>query len=42
MHFLSGDAPETRRLLLEAFSAQDTVEWPALDALLTESPRAAS
>jgi hypothetical protein len=32
--FLSGEEPEIRRLLLRAFSAQQPIEWPALDALV--------
>jgi hypothetical protein len=38
--FLAGDEPETRRLLLRAFAAQETVSWPALDAMLDASSRA--
>ncbi len=32
--FLSGEDPEIRRLLLCAFSAQEPIVWPVLDALL--------
>ncbi|MCC6640979.1 MAG: hypothetical protein IT386_07430 [Deltaproteobacteria bacterium] len=32
--FLAGEEPEIRRLLLRAFSAQEPIEWPALDALV--------
>jgi len=34
--FLDGEEPQTRRLLLRAFSAQEPVEWPALDSLIGE------
>jgi len=36
----AGDDPD-RELLLRAFAAQDAVEWPVLDALLTGSAPAA-
>ena len=32
--YLSGEEPETRRLCLCAFSAQEPIEWPVLDAIL--------
>ena len=34
--FLGADQDPDRRLLLRAFSAQQAIEWPALDALLAE------
>jgi hypothetical protein len=34
--FLGADDDPDRRLLLRAFSAQEAIEWPALDALLEE------
>jgi hypothetical protein len=34
--FLGADEDPDRRLLLRAFSAQQAIEWPALDALLAE------
>lgn len=36
--FRKGDGTETRELLLRAFSAQASIDWPALDALLTGQP----
>lgn len=35
--FLAGDDVPTRRLLLQAFSAQDTIDWPVLETLLAAS-----
>jgi hypothetical protein len=32
--FSSGEHPERRRLLLEAFAAQSAIEWPELESLL--------
>ena len=32
--YLSGEEPATRRLLLQAFSAQDTIDWPVLDGIV--------
>jgi hypothetical protein len=32
--FLTGEEPDTRRLLLQAFAAQEPIDWPALDALV--------
>ena len=32
--FSSGDNPERRRLLLEAFAAQSAIDWPELEALI--------
>jgi hypothetical protein len=36
--FRKGDDQERRELLLRAFAAQSSVEWPALDALLSGTP----
>jgi len=36
--FLGADDDEDRRLLLRAFSAQQAIDWPLLDALLAEEP----
>lgn len=35
--FLAGDEPEVRRLLLRAFGSQDPIDWPSLDALVTDA-----
>lgn len=32
--FCSGENPERRRLLLEAFAAQSAIDWPELESLL--------
>jgi len=34
--FLSGEDPEERLLLLQAFGAQASVDWPTLDVLIEE------
>ncbi len=34
--FRQGDDPEERELLLQAFAAQTAIDWPDLDALLTQ------
>lgn len=39
--FVAGEAPETRRLLLRAFCAQEPIEWPVLDGLLDAHDSAA-
>ncbi len=39
--FLAGEEPDTRRLLLRAFSAQEPIDWPALDALVAGSAASA-
>jgi hypothetical protein len=33
--FRKGDGPEDRELLLQAFAAQASIEWPDLEALIT-------
>ncbi len=33
--FRKGEDPELREILLRAFAAQDSIDWPALDALVT-------
>ena len=40
--FLGGDRRDKRRLLLHAFAAQSTIEWPDLEALVQGAPRPAA
>ena len=40
--FLGGDRKDKRRLLLHAFAAQASIEWPDLEALVQGTPRPAA
>ncbi len=40
--FLGGDRKDKRRLLLHAFAAQSSIEWPDLEALVQGTPRPAA
>ena len=35
--FLAGEEPATRRLLLQAFATQDTIEWPVLEEVVART-----